>query len=566
MQSIFGPVEETNHPVRTSGATTTFGQGAVYRHPGRIAMADLAGSHYEIGLQYGVLLKPELLSALSALEKVIGLKASSLGIDSEMLLMAARMKAEEIAQKIPQRFLEELQGMSEGCGIPYPVILTISLIYDIGQSMAGCTSILMRGENGNLIHGRHNDSATFLGEEFPNLAVIIRYRPTGYYAVTQQDILFWTGVETGFNDQGLSFSEETLHPKTINQEGGSIIYFARDALERASCLENVEQILKETPLIGGYGMIWGDNKNCSGALLEVAGDHYQVVPWEGSMFYHFNKYYSDKLRPLEDPPRLINGYVSDREEIAATYPLKEPYTVDDAIHFLRMTENASGQDYAWMGSKTSICNKHTQQTIIFDSSKSGFYYALAPHFAGCSDIYFYADNFSKAPILYKEKSAIDPIAAEDALIENLLVGPEEKLAKRLALAAKHPQDANSQFSVALGSFQIKETESFTTYADKAYRLKPEVAEYALYAGIAAFFSKDYSKAAQVLSGIDRQELTPEQTLLLHTVLIETMQQEGKEQTESAGIIEEIIRTYGVHDHYNNNILPLLNLTPEYADG
>lgn len=558
METIFGLLEETNYPVHTNGVASTFGQGTVYRHPGMISMVDLAGTHQEMGLQYGVLLKPELLEALSLMEKVIQLKAATMGIDSQMLLMAARMKAEEIAQKVPERFIAELQGISEGSGIPYSVILTLSLIYDVGQAMGGCTSILMRGENGALIHGRHNDSATFLGEAFPSLAVIVRYNPTGYYSVTHMDVLFWTGVETGFNDQGLSFSEETLHPQTINQEGGSLVYFVRDALERSDCLGTVEQILKETPLIGGYGMVWGDNKNCSGALFEAAGDLYQVKPWEGPILYHFNKYYSYKLSPLEDPRRRINGYVTDREEIAATYGVKETYSLDEAIDFLRMTQNTTGDDYAWLGTKTSICNKHTQQTMFFDSSKSGFYYALAPNFAGCSDIYFYFSDFSKAPVLYRKKSEINCLAAEDALIENLLIGPEEKLAKRVDLADRYPQDANAQFLVALGNLQNQNAEVFITYAEKAYALKPEVAEYALYAGIAAYFQRDNQKAMKILTAVDNQSLTQEQLLILHTLLQECTKQQGKENTESATIITEIINAHGVQDHYNNVILPFLN--------
>ena len=109
METIFGEVMETNYQVETDGITSTFRNGRVFRHPGHLAMADLSGTHYEMGLQYGVLLKPEILKGMEAFAPMFLLSAAKMGISAEYLLGGMIAQSKGIAESIPERFIDELK-------------------------------------------------------------------------------------------------------------------------------------------------------------------------------------------------------------------------------------------------------------------------------------------------------------------------------------------------------------------------------------------------------------------------------------------------------------------------
>jgi hypothetical protein len=59
MSSFPGKISTSKYePVKEKGYWT-FCDGVIYRHPGAVPMLEVSGTHYEIRMQYGVLLRPE---------------------------------------------------------------------------------------------------------------------------------------------------------------------------------------------------------------------------------------------------------------------------------------------------------------------------------------------------------------------------------------------------------------------------------------------------------------------------------------------------------------------------
>ncbi len=54
-----------------NGVKSTFHDGVVYRYPGLPPMLEVSGDYYEMGLQYGVLMRPEIYGAIDAWGKII---------------------------------------------------------------------------------------------------------------------------------------------------------------------------------------------------------------------------------------------------------------------------------------------------------------------------------------------------------------------------------------------------------------------------------------------------------------------------------------------------------------
>lgn len=62
---------DTPYQVETAGEKTVFEKGYAYRRPGLPVQVVVSGTHYEMGLQYGVLLRDEI-RALAALFHQLG--------------------------------------------------------------------------------------------------------------------------------------------------------------------------------------------------------------------------------------------------------------------------------------------------------------------------------------------------------------------------------------------------------------------------------------------------------------------------------------------------------------
>ncbi len=66
-----GRIAEPEYTAAKADGKWTFREGTVYRHEGHPPMLEASGNHYETGLQYGVLLRPEILAGLEAYEGVL---------------------------------------------------------------------------------------------------------------------------------------------------------------------------------------------------------------------------------------------------------------------------------------------------------------------------------------------------------------------------------------------------------------------------------------------------------------------------------------------------------------
>ena len=353
MDTIFGPLRDTPYQAETEGICSTFREGRVYRHPGHPPMAELSGTHYEMGLQYGVLLREDLRRAMEAFEPAFALSAAAVGLPPEHLLGYLKQQAAALSLGVPARFLEEIQGICAGSGMDYDTALAMVLSYDLSMA-AGCTSVVVTDSLGRRIHGRHDDSAWTLGNAVMDVLAIVKYRAEGFREVVQPGPLLFLGVETGYNSAGISFSEETLHPAKPNPAGGSLPYFVRAALEESDTLQDILDRAEGYPFIGGYGMIFCSRAERKAMLVEAAGPEVRHREAPGPIFWNFNQYYDPDLIPLEQPGRRVLGYAPDRERLASEFPAKAAYELSDLPAFLRIQRDKGGVDYAWCGSRTAI--------------------------------------------------------------------------------------------------------------------------------------------------------------------------------------------------------------------
>jgi hypothetical protein len=436
------------------------------------------------------------------------------------------------------------------------MVIMASLFYDIGMGM-DCTGVLMRGKDGSIIQGRNNDTAGSGGEEISKLTVIVRHKATGFNAVTHMDQFLYMGVETGYNDKGLSFGEETLHIKKTNPGGFSLPYLIRMVMEEASSLDEIYPFFDKYPTIAAYGCVWGDLRAGRGAVVELTPTAWAKNEFKDSLLWNFNILYDPKLAVQQKPSRNIGNISSDREAIASLFPKKSEYTVEDVVRFVRAQVGPDGTDYSWSGTKFPVCNWMASQMMVFDTKTDGFYMAVGPYYAARQNIYHFYNDFSRKPELFMPAIPIEPVVEKAARIENRLIKRADKLKAFIELAGLYKDDANVQFLVGQKSFKLSKMDTFASYAERAFAMNPANPEYQIYAGMAAYQKKDMDKAMGLLEKAAARY--PELDLYRLTVL------ERASMTKDHGMAlryreqkELILDKNGAGEYYEKKILPLID--------
>lgn len=543
-----------------------FRAGAAYRHSGFPTMAEVKGSHYDMGLQYGVLLRPEILSALDAYEKVLRRTAAEMDVPFPVLVAGLKFKAKRMARRLPARFREEIRGVSDGSGVPRDAITAVSLMYDVFMA-GGCTGLLMRTEEGGVIHA-HSQEPYGMGYDglLDKHTAIVRHQAEGHNAVTHLDPVLFLGVEAGYNDQGLTYTEETYSIREPNPTGFPIVYLARLALEEAATLEEVEHVLSSFSVAAPGGMIWSDRDEAQGERVEILPTGMAVQEMEGPILWNFNNIVDPELARQQHPRASLAGFNRDREEMAAAFPEKPAYTVEDAVAFMRARHAPDGSDRTWLGAHSSIANAWGQQMMVFDPEGDGFYLALGETFASLRAVYRYRDDFSRPPEFFMEGVPLEPVVEQAALIKTSIKPEAEKLKAYIALAQEYPKDANAQFLAAYTGFLLGQWSPFNAYAQRACELAPAVPEYRLYAGLANYRMGNLRRAAELLDGIcgpagsatspDAACLSPEQELYRLTALARVWAGSKPEwAAQCQQEIQAILERYDAEGYYDGAILP-----------
>lgn len=363
--------------VNTDGVKSTFNSGVIYRYEGMSPMLEVEGNYYEMGLQYGVLLKPEIIASVKSFDKIFEMHAEMYNIPNSLFRLLLKKTTKRLSKNLPKGYLQEIKGISKGSGISISKILMITLSYDALNSMA-CTSVLMRGDNGTIIHGRNNDTAIFGGPELGILTVIVKYKLKGFNEVTHTDYPLFMGIQTAYNSQGLTVSEQTYNVKNPIDGGFSYSYLIRMILETENTLTGVFNKAKEYSTTGGHGVVWSDKKTGEGILIEMINDNIAVIDINQSIFWNLNHALTDEIKKYEE----VNSGDREREIMASSFKVIDEYSIYDSIEFLRLKD---------------IGNRSTQQSIIFHPTELGLYIAVGKFKASSNSFYYINDDFSVKP-------------------------------------------------------------------------------------------------------------------------------------------------------------------------
>lgn len=237
--NIFG-ANDYQAQIKTNGQIHTFLKGEVNRAY-RIPVLKLKGTYYEMGLQYGVLLKSEVIEIAKKFDVLINsVKDRIPWYLKPFTGMLLNWHIGQLEHRLPQKYKDELKGIAAGSGVPYSTLVFFT--FGGGSLEPGCTLLFADLKN-RIIHGRNFDfDLLFLGE-YP---VITEYNHEGEQSYVNFGVVAYPGFFNGVNKNGISitlnYGMGTYHK---NQKGLPMGLKIREMLAKSTNITEAEKVLQQ---------------------------------------------------------------------------------------------------------------------------------------------------------------------------------------------------------------------------------------------------------------------------------------------------------------------------------
>ncbi|MDC7125889.1 MAG: C45 family autoproteolytic acyltransferase/hydrolase [Spirochaetales bacterium] len=402
--NISGEIENTNFQdkILLHGDIKKFEDGSL-RYEHGVPVLRVSGSYYDMGLQYGVLLKDELGKAFKDFENIYNKLIDSLPLYKRGLFISGFINPiiKKTKNRLPQKYKDEIKGLSEGSGIPEKYLYLSA--GGGGFLEFACSVIIQRDEN-RILHGRILDWYPAMGKS----TVIVEYTPEHAKKYTTIGLLHYPTLGiSGLGENGISTSINLISyiKNKKNNRNLPLYYMTREILESADNINDVDKML--TGFKADIGWLLGvtDGHNADGAIFEIGTDDINKIDLEkstdciwginGFKDNEMNKKYTsifDKKAVINDPRRQRWTESVELENLG----------VDYLINILSDTSFEGYSQYYSEVSRGPINSSKNIQSIVFDNVNGVFYFAYGEGFAGLENFYKY-DTKTSEMTLYREK-------------------------------------------------------------------------------------------------------------------------------------------------------------------
>jgi predicted choloylglycine hydrolase len=154
--------------------------------------------------------------------------------------------------RIPERYLEELQGYAEGAGLPFKTLFFMNFVFDILKKYGfHCSSVAFAGTGRTLI-GRNTDLIPWIAKAalkwFP--PVVLDVGLPGKLRYVHVTPGLFLGVLSGFNERGMALMSHQIAATREDSVPGNLAtpLLQRMILEEATDLSGAESLIRANPI------------------------------------------------------------------------------------------------------------------------------------------------------------------------------------------------------------------------------------------------------------------------------------------------------------------------------
>ena len=238
------------------------------------------GSYYEMGYQYGYLLKDEIEEDYRGVLNLTDADGYNHWLEKWNTIFK---------YYIPPDYIEEMQGLADGSGIPINDVYVVNFgIYFI-TGLLGCSDIAAWGPatvDGKLYQMHSEDEKNIIdpktGISARDNQILIVCKPDNRYASMYTTLAGLVGGLDGINEDGISICESTSDTYDYTDHGIDFTIEIRMVLDHASSATEGIEILRQNRT-GGNLFIISDGKIPIAFVCEQTANLMYVGSWDNQV-------------------------------------------------------------------------------------------------------------------------------------------------------------------------------------------------------------------------------------------------------------------------------------------
>jgi hypothetical protein len=349
----------------------------------------LKGDDYEVGLQYGTLLKNELTAMHEMFEKF---KEEMMENEIRHLPwyerifanlfggMVWRHKINTYADRLPADIKEQIKGAAEGSGLPISFFNEIQVLPDLYAKR--CEGIVIK--KGDHIYHGHNLDQPYPVSLLSKYSVVVHYNISGKTQYTNLSYAAVFSVTTAFNEYGITVSENANNNPKPFDNGNTGLYIDKNKfITQTHNLKEVDSLVRSVTLPEGLILTITSFKEKKATVYDLLGTAKGATPVNNYQFIA-NRTLSASLGKKSESIYSGDFHDTGREiKFAQLIDTTKPNMVDEVISILGNIDFYHYTDSVSVYYE-SLHNYETDQSVVFDLADSTVYFAIYPHFAAWS--------------------------------------------------------------------------------------------------------------------------------------------------------------------------------------
>jgi hypothetical protein len=401
-----------------STRTVRFEHGCKEYHYG-IPFVYLQGTDYEVGLQYGALLKDELREVYEEfgrykeqmMEKEIRYLPWYQRIFANLFGgMVLRHKINNYADQLSPGMNDQLKGMAEGSNLPLSFFRDINLFADLLSR--GCSAFIIKNE-GRIYHCYNDDTPIPVGK----YQAIVHYSINGKTGYTSLGFIGGLVIPSGFNDSGLSFAENgNNNPKPWDKDGSNLVVDKNRLITESHNLKEVDSLVHTLLLPPPYGLNLSvaSAKETNGVVFDLIGKTKAINPVHNFLYVAGRTISADLGKKSESIYASTFHNTARQDKFAELIDASHHDLVKHCIDIMSNSDFYHYSDPIPVHIE-SIHNYQTIQSVVYDLADSSVYFAFHTNYAAWSKWLKY-NYITRNVSLYKEADPRLNSAAVSALL------------------------------------------------------------------------------------------------------------------------------------------------------
>lgn len=249
------------------------GEGYLERKADQMVL-HVKGTPYQMGYQHGALLKEQCRSLVHELfdvkQKDVTVEFFGLKLTPEQVI--ARIF--ELQKKyIPKKFIEEMEGLADGAGLPREKVLVANSLPELFH----CSGFALLKEVttvGTLLHGRVLDYG--IDWRLQEHAVLVIAEPQDGIPFANVSYAGLVGSVTGMNRAQVSIGE--MGGRGVGKWNGvPMTVLVRRVLEEAQTLDQAIAIFRDSPRTCEYYYVIADAKSNRAVGMDAGADRFTLI-------------------------------------------------------------------------------------------------------------------------------------------------------------------------------------------------------------------------------------------------------------------------------------------------